>query len=313
MLFLEDGPLVATMEDAGIPAGVISWAANAVSPSGAHQLWRWLRKHPVEIVHFHHGGRAMRAVARLAGTTAIVRHVHERAVESLDVPAVKMKIRYADAVIACSQAIAECIVEPVAEVIYSGIETENELPAPRAAEGPLKVGVLSRLVPLKNIEAVIEAGARVSRNGGDVCVEIAGTGASEPCLRERAAKLGMIGKVNFLGWREDVKSLLASWDVLAMPSQVEGFPIAALEAMAAARPVIASQVGGLCELVVDGVTGRLIPPGDIDALACCMAELANDRERLVSMGSEGWKRANQQFSITAMAQQTFALYERLLQ
>jgi glycosyltransferase involved in cell wall biosynthesis len=97
-----------------------------------------------------------------------------------------------------------------------------------------------------------------------------------------------------------------------MPSMEEGLPISALEAMASARPVVASRVGGLCELVVDGVTGYLVPPGDTEALARRIAELAGDRERLAQMGMAAWRRAQSEFSACVMAQRTAALYDRLL-
>jgi glycosyltransferase involved in cell wall biosynthesis len=97
-----------------------------------------------------------------------------------------------------------------------------------------------------------------------------------------------------------------------MPSFDEGFPIAVLQAMAEARPVVASKVGGLTELVVDGLTGRLIPPGDLDALVQCIAELANNRRALAKMGEEGWERVRREFSPERMAGQMTRLYDNLL-
>ena len=172
--------------------------------------------------------------------------------------------------------------------------------------------MLSRLIPLKNVEAVIEATAQLIHNKVNVTLEIAGTGPSEPMLRKLVTRLGLDENVSFLGWRQDVMPLLASWDLLAMPSVDEGLPIAALQAMAAARPVVASRVGGLRELVADGVTGRLFPSGDVDALASCIADLAKDRGLLASMGIAGWQRAGQKFSAASMAKQTFDVYDRLL-
>jgi starch synthase len=97
-----------------------------------------------------------------------------------------------------------------------------------------------------------------------------------------------------------------------MPSMHEGFGIAGLEAMAAGRAVVASRVGGVPELVEDGVSGILIPAADTDALVQSIWSLSVDRPKLNKMGYEGWKRANRLFSSQRMAEQTFALYDRLL-
>ena len=311
VLFLGEGPLVTTMKDAGIPASAVSWAATRSDLAGALRVWRWLQKHPAEIAHMHHGGLSVRAVCRLAGVSAIVQHIHGGILEPTGASISQMNLRAVDAIIACSQAVADCLPGRHAEVIYAGVETGSHPPA-MAPMGPLKMGVLARLIPLKNIEGVINATARLASMGIEVQTEIAGSGPSEPGLRDLIAGLNVGGRVRMLGWRSDVDKLLASWDLLVIPSFEEGLPLSALEAMAAARPVLASRVGGLSELVVDGVTGRLVPPGDTDALVCCIAELASDRQRLAQMGGEGWKRVRTHFSVELMVRRTIELYDRLL-
>jgi glycosyltransferase involved in cell wall biosynthesis len=192
------------------------------------------------------------------------------------------------------------------------VETGSHPPAPVASLGPLKLGVLARLIPLKNVESLIRTTAYLADMGIEVQTEIAGSGPSDSSLRDLVASLGVAERVRFLGWRTDVGRLLAAWDLLVIPSLDEGFPLSALEAMAAARPVVATRVGGLSELVVDGVTGRLVPPGDTDALVRCIAELAIDRQRLALMGIEGWKRVHESFSASRMARQTVELYDQIL-
>lgn len=313
VLFMEDGPLVASMAQAGIPAKAIFWTGAPDDPAGAMRIWRWLRRQPADIAHLHHGGRLVRAVCRLAGISTLVQHVHGRVAEPSGAMAPRAKLRGVDAAIACSQAVAGCVEGCPTEVIYSGIELSPLPCAIPATRRPLRVGVLSRLIPVKNIESLIEATARLISMKVPIEVEIAGTGTSESALRALVRDLGVAEQVHFLGWRTDIRNLLESWDVLAMPSFDEGFPISALEAMAAARPVVASRVGGLNELVIDGVTGILLPPGDTDALVRCLAGLANDRERLTRMGNEGRNRAEAYFSVDVMARRTVELYDRLLQ
>ena len=310
VLFLGEGPLVTAMRDAGISASAVSWTASRRDLAGAWRGWRWLREHTAEIAHLHHGGLSVRTVCRMAGVDAVVQHIHSRILEPSGAPIAQMDFRGIDAIIACSQAVADCLPRRHAEVIYAGVETASD-PAAVAPTGPLKLGVLGRLIPLKNVESVINAAARLRAMGIEVRTEIAGSGPSESSLRDLALGLGVTDRVCFLGWRTDVDKLLASWDLLVIPSLEEGFGLSALEAMAAARPVVASRVGGLSELVVDGVTGRFVPPGDIDALVCCIAELASDRQRLAFMGDEGWKRARKHFSVERMAQRTAELYDQL--
>lgn len=311
VLFLDDGPLVKEVQDQGVPASAISWTCSLSDASGAWQFWSWLRKHRVDIVHLHHGGRAARLISRRAGVGAVVSHVHNGANESGALDGT-IDTRWADAVVACSQAVADRVKSRSAEVIYAGIETGLVPPEPSLSALPLKLGVLGRLVPVKNVEAAIIAVSNLAKRGLPVELEIAGTGPLESSLRHLAANLGVSDCVRFLGWCENIRGLLSSWDLLLMPSLDEGFPLAALEAMAAARPVVASQVGGLCELVIDGTTGRLLPVGDTDALTQCIAQLASDRQELARMGVEGWKRAQTCFSLDAMARNMVQLYDRLL-
>ena len=311
VLFLEEGPRVAIAQKESISASSIAWSGHPSDLRGAWQLWRWLRKQPVDVVHFHHGGRAARAISRLAGTRAVVRHVHWNSQRIRECFGGRHRGR-GRGDCHCSQAVADGIRGCRAEVIYAGVAMGSEPPPAAPVTGPLRIGVLSRLIPLKNVEAVIEAAAALTREGIAVEVEIAGSGPSEAQLRALAARLGVNELVRFLGWRTDTRELLASWNLLAIPSLDEGFPVATLEAMAAARPIVASETGGLCEQVVDGVTGRFFPRGNADALVRSIAELAGDREGLVAIGVEGWKRAREHFSVDATARKTTELYDRLL-
>lgn len=260
----------------------------------------------------HHGGLTVRALCRMAGVRVVVQHVHGRIVESNGAAASQLSFRAADAVIACAHAVADCLPQCHATVIYAGVETGASPPEQARSTGPLKLGVLARLVPLKNVAGLINAAAQLAKMGVEVQLEIAGSGPSELSLQRLVTSLGVADIVHFLGWRMDVDWLISSWDVLVIPSLEEGLPLSALEAMAAARPVVASRVGGLAELVIDGVTGILVPPGDTESLVRCIAELAQDRQRLALMGDEGWKRVHSLFSAARMAQQTTQLYDELL-
>jgi glycosyltransferase involved in cell wall biosynthesis len=312
VLFLGDGPLIEPLREAGIRASAIPWSASRSDLAGAWRVWQWLRKNPAAIVHVHHGGMSVRILCSMAGARAVVQHLHSRIIEPDGSSISHLSFRGADAVVACSQAVADCVLESRPEVIYSGVETGSDPPSSPDCGGPLIVGVLTRLIPLKNVEAAIKAAACLAEHQIDVQVEIAGTGPSEPVLRELARSLKVAQRVRFLGWQTDIQSLLKRWDVLVVSSLEEGLPVSVLEAMAAARPVVASRIGGLGELVVDGVTGMLVAPDDTDALVASLANLACDRQKLILMGRAGWKRAHEHFSAELMARRTTELYDRLL-
>ena len=130
---------------------------------------------------------------------------------------------------------------------------------------------------------------------------------------ERARALDLANAVRFLGRVDDVAELLAAADVVVMPSRQEGLGVAALEAMAAAVPVIASRVGGLPEAVRDGETGLLVAADDPTALAAAIARLAADRALATGLGAAGAARVRQRFTMTGMADATLALYRRLVE
>ena len=310
-MFFEDGFLMEEMQKEGITAAVVPWSGGQKDLAGTLRVWKWMRDHPADITHLHFGGRTVQMLARITGTTALVRHIHGMVEPDLS-PVSRHLLTGSDAVVSCSKAVANTLSNIQSEVIYAGIDTGRDPPPPSAGVGPIRVGVLSRLVPLKRVEAVIEAHAQLAEMGIELRTEICGEGPSELFLRDLARRSGIDDNVRFLGWRTDTAALLAKWDLLVMPSMYEGFPIAALEALAARRAVVASSVGGLPELIDDGTSGVLIPAGDTGALVQTLRKLSLDRTAIDRMGFEGWKRANTLFSGERMAQQVIALYDRLL-
>src|SRR3989338_7498561 len=124
---------------------------------------------------------------------------------------------------------------------------------------------------------------------------LVGDGPARDRLRSLAEELGLPGQVMFAGMRDDVASVLPMMDIFVCPSLYEGFGIAIVEAMAAGRPVVASAVGGIPEIVVHEDTGLLVPPGDAAALADALATLLNHPEQARAMGARGLARAREKF------------------
>jgi len=143
-------------------------------------------------------------------------------------------------------------------------------------------------------------------------VVIAGGGDLEEYLRDLASEVGVADRVHVLGPRKDVPALMHAIDVFAMPSIWEGFGLVLLEAMAAGRPIVASRVATIPEVVVDGETGLLVPAGDPVALADALAQLAHDPALARRLGEAGRERLRQHFSIEKMVGDTELLYRELM-
>jgi glycosyltransferase involved in cell wall biosynthesis len=174
------------------------------------------------------------------------------------------------------------------------------------------IGTAGRLVELKGIEYLLSAASALRHDFPNLRLEIAGSGPLREKLESVASQTGLGDRVKFLGWIDDIQSILPRWDIFVMPSLEEGFPIAALDAMAAGLPVVATRVGGVPELIEDGTTGWLVPPRDIESLGSRLRVLLSDRELRVRMGAAGYARIRDHFSTAHMTKNFAQLYEELL-
>lgn len=136
-----------------------------------------------------------------------------------------------------------------------------------AGDGETLIGVVGRLVPIKDIDCFLEAASRVSAAAPRARFAIVGDGELRAVLEQKAAALGLGARATFVGWRKDLESVYADLDVVVNSSRNEGTPVALIEAMAAGRPVVATAVGGTADLLGEGERGILVPPADPAALA----------------------------------------------
>ncbi|MGE5183252.1 MAG: GNAT family N-acetyltransferase, partial [Acidobacteriota bacterium] len=185
------------------------------------------------------------------------------------------------------------------------------------------VAVISRITPKKGIDHFLEAAARISTSRRDVRFLVVGDGAlvrdgqaiasgQRGVLEARAAELGLAGRVQLTGFRLDVPEILAQVDIAVVPSLSEALSNSLLEAMAAAAPVIATRVGDHDRVVQDGVSGLLVPPGDVDALAKRTLHLLGDPAKATRLGEAARRTVQASFSLERMARDTEALYDELL-
>ncbi len=161
------------------------------------------------------------------------------------------------------------------------------------------VGCVAKLSRVKNHALFLRAAARVSAGRHDVVFLIVGDGPLRGELEELAGWLRIAKRTFFLGERSDVPSLLKLMDAFVLPSTSEGMPNALMEAMAAGVPVIATNVGGVPELVVDGETGRLVSPQDEREMADVLGEVLDDRESASALGRAGHERVRRDYDIGA--------------
>lgn len=197
-----------------------------------------------------------------------------------------------------------------AEVLSRG-ESNGAASETAGAEDALTVGFLGRLEEQKGAPFLIQAAAIVKRQNPRIRFVLAGDGKLRPGLEKLAAELQVKDVVKFVGWQSDTVNFLRQIDVMAMPSLWEAFGLSAAEAMAIEKPVIASRVDGLPEVVEDGVTGILVPPAEPEPLARAILQLAADPEQRRLMGAQGRHRVESLFSLDSMIERHEAFYERV--
>ena len=167
-----------------------------------------------------------------------------------------------------------------------------------------------RFVPVKGVDVLIEAVSGLDRSAFKLL--LAGSGELEADLREHVSAAGLDDNVGFLGFRDDIPELLAASDVVVLPSHDDELPIILLEAMAAGKPIVASAVGGVPELVTHGVAGLLVPPDDPAALRDRLAQLIGAPEVAATLGAAGRAKVNAEYTIGIGTGQLLDLYQYVL-
>ena len=219
--------------------------------------------------------------------------------------------------IAISQGLAHYLAETEGfdersfEIVHYGIASSGPA-APYGGASP-RLLCIGRLIPIKGHLVLLRALAQARAIVPGVRLDVAGRGPLEPALRAYAAELGLVDAVRFLGFVSPVQRAIEQSAIVVVPSLGEGFGMVALEAMERARPVIASAVGGLPEIVADGETGLVVPPSDAEALAEAIVALAGDRSRAAAMGAVGRERALTEFTPERCAGRIEVLYARALE
>ena len=173
------------------------------------------------------------------------------------------------------------------------------------------VGFVGWLLPIKGPMHLLNAVSKVWNYHPDVNLVFVGKGDLDVDLRARTLEINAGARVKFLGWRDDIENIMQIFDLLALPSLNEGMGRVVVEAMASGKPIVASSVGGIPDLVQHGQTGFLVPPADENALTEAIVKLIRNPEQAKKMGVKGRLRSHR-FSLAAMIEKLDAVYEDLI-
>lgn len=299
------------------------------------KLTSLIRKGAFDLIHTH-GVRANllgRLAARQAGKKKVITTVHS--LLERDYPGLlsclanswieRLTRGWTDHFITVSQGLKDQLVSRGVPgnkitVIYNGIVPDEFSPSeePGAARGKLGfhpgtplVGIVARLHAVKGHRYFLEAAREVLLQRSDAQFVVVGDGLCRSALEAMACRLGLTGKVVFTGFMEDVRPLMADLDLLVISSLWEGFGLTAVEAMALGVPVVATEVGGLPEVVLHGETGLLAPPANAAALAKSIVWMLEHPGATGEMAKKGEKAVREKFNATVMARRTEELYRRV--
>lgn len=321
----EAGEFAAELESAGIKVIALHKKSKADITVIA-KLITVITENNIQIVHTHLWGANFwgRIAAKFAKVPVIIATEHNVDIwkSGLNFILDRLLARISDKIIAVSQSvkgfyIKQGIPAGKIEVIYNGISLDPRcsiLDARKSfglSDGESLLAVVGRLVEQKGHRYLFEALSMLNGRR-KVKLLVIGDGPEQQRLADSVQRLGLGAKIIFTGLRKDVREFIRGIDILVLPSLREGLPVAALEAMAAGKPVIATNVGGTPELISDGETGLLVKPADPLALSGALEKLLSDRQLAQTMGERGRKRVENYFSLAKMINETEKLYEECL-
>jgi glycosyltransferase involved in cell wall biosynthesis len=301
--------------------------------AAVRKLRKFLRREKPNVVHAH----GLKAALITAAALAPVRHPCFLFTAHNSLPQTSSKFAQWGAnvvqrwmfgcmntIISVSDAVRSQIIRYVPErkvlTIYNGIASSNfGNSSPEASRQALGlepedqvVGTVARLIPDKGMGTLLEAMSLVAKIVPRSHLVIVGDGPERSRLEQYARGLGLDGRVQFLGWREDVPTLMAGWNCFTLPSLSEGFNISVLEAMASRLPVVVSDLPALREAVVPGRGGLLVRPGSSPDLAAALLHVLKAPERARAMGEFNRSRVDTYFGEDRMVSCTRALYEGMM-
>jgi glycosyltransferase involved in cell wall biosynthesis len=324
------GPLADQMEEEGIPVIFCEKQSRLNKYFRGLELGRIFRQADVQVLHTHHTPAFIDSVvgARLAGVPILINtdHCKDYPIQRHWMLLEKAASFWADEIVAVSRHTREELIryEGIAgdkvSVIYNGInvrmtrkaaihELRGEL---GLAPGEKVVGTVARLEDQKDLDLLLASIPYVVTKFPNTRIVIVGGGSKEADLKQQAARLGVSDRVVFTGWRPDAIDLMQLFDCFVLSSRFEGMPMVLLEAMALSKPIVATAVGGVPEVVQEGYNGFLVRDRDAECLGSAISHVLADGTLSTAMGKNGRALYEKHFTAEAMASAYQDLYSKYL-
>jgi len=321
---------VAEFENMGVKVWIVDMR-RSISPLhdavALRRIIRILKSRDFDVIHGHSskGGMLARLAASAARGRPIVYSPHAFAFLDRTTPASrlyrlleKMARPCTDHLLAVSESEARIAIEELRYAPSQVTAICNGIAVPNRPRDPCKpnsisrqIGMVAELRPQKDPAVFVKACALLHQRRKGLRFSLCGGGPLERRLRRQSARLGLDGVLRFEGLVPNPRPFLEQWEVFVISSRYEGLPYVILEAMAAGKPVVATRVPGIEDVVVNGKTGVLVPPGDANAMADAVACLLDDRDLAAHMGQAGYERVAARFRLDKQLWELAEFYERV--
>lgn len=326
------GEMGARARAAELPTESLEMRRGIPDPRGLVRLVRLVRTWRPTVLHSHmlHANlmaRALRPFTRIPAVVSTIHNIYEGG--RLRMLGYRLTNGLVDHMTIISQAAADRFIRDrivpraLLEVVPNGVDTERYRSVPAGTRERLRQSLglgrefawlaVGRFEAAKDHPNMLRAFGRLTAEAGDAVLLLVGRGSLQAEIEALAGKLGLHGRVRFVGTREDVPELMSAADGYVMSSAWEGMPMVLLEAAAAGLPIVATRVGGNQEVVQEGVTGFLVPPGDDQALAAAMLGLmALPEAERRAMGARGQDHVRQHYGLGRVVGRYEDIYREVL-
>jgi glycosyltransferase involved in cell wall biosynthesis len=323
----EEGYFTEAVRQLGIPTYVVPHLVHPIAPfedtRAVFEVSKLMRAWKADLVHAHtsKAGLVGRLAARLAGVPAVFTAHTWCFTEGTSwkwrlagIPAERVAARFSSAIINVSDANRDLAIEHGIPDRKRMLTIRNGVPdtshrAQAGGDGVLKLVMVARFAEQKDQMTLLRA---VPGLKGPAVIQFVGDGPTLGAAEAEVRRLGVCDRVEFLGARSDVAEILSQAHVFVLATKWEGFPLSVIEAMRAGLPVVASDVGGISEAVIEGHTGYLTPSGDVNTLRQRLQVLADSPLLRAEMGSAGRARYEEKFTVERMLYQTLAVYRMVV-